>query len=219
MRQVGDKKNSDYNTSGNPIDLVAALTAYDSLLSRYPTYKEGPQIQQVVIDGATYLSDDPAERYRIYVRQKLLFFERFNRNSEWARQNQDSPAVVKAADDSAAAYLETGARWLYSTARAANDREGVRRSLDYFVKFFQTYPERPQAYELNWSLATELRDLGDYERAYEEFMRVSNADRSQYREDAALEAVAAAQALVEMEQSGSRSPGRAQETQPPGGGR
>ncbi len=219
LRQVGDKKNSDYNTSGNPTDLVAALTAYDSLLSRYPTYKEGPQIQQVVIDGATYLSDDPAERYRIYVRQKLLFFERFNRNSEWARQNQDSPAVVKAADDSAAAYLETGARWLYSTARAANDREGVRRSLDYFVKFFQTYPERPQAYELNWSLATELRDLGDYERAYEEFMRVSNADRSQYREDAALEAVAAAQALVEMEQSGSRSPGRAQETQPPGGGR
>lgn len=219
LRQVGDKKNSDYNTSADRGDLVAALTAYDSLLARYPTYKDGPQIQQVVIDGATYLSEDPAERYRIYVRQKLSFFERFNRNSAWARQNQGSPAVVKAADDSAAAYLETGARWLYGTARANNDRDGVRKSLDYFVKFFSTYPERPQAYELNWSLATELRGLGDYERAYEEFMRVSNAEQSAYREDAALEAVAAAQQLVEMEQGGSSPAVQAEETQQPVGGR
>jgi tetratricopeptide (TPR) repeat protein len=202
LRQVGDKKNSDYNTSAERKDLVAALTAYDSLLSRYPTYKDGPQIQQVVINGATYLSEDPAERFRIFIRQKILFFERFNRNSAWARQSDASPEVMKAADDSSAAYLETGARWLYGTARAANDRDGIRKSLDYFVRYFQTYPERPQAYELNWSLATELRELGDYERAYEEFMRVSNAKPGAYREDAALEAVAAAQQLIDVERGG-----------------
>lgn len=201
LRKVGDRKNEDYGTTQNAGDLVAALTAYDSLLSRYPRYREGPEIQQRIIDNATFLSENPQERLDIYVRQKILYFERFNRSSEWAKASGVSDQARKAADDSAAVYLEQGARYLYTHAQAAGDRAQLRGALDRFVQYFQTYPERPQAYELNWSLATELRDLGDYERAYQEFLRVSNASLGQYREDAALEAVAAAQQLLEVERA------------------
>ena len=206
LRQVGDSKNQEYQVTSEPQDLVAALTAYDSLLSRYPTYEEGPQIQQTIIDNATYLSQDPNERVRIYINQKISFFERFSRNGAWAA-NETVPANVRrAADDSSASYLEQAAKYLYVQARNAGDRDGIRRSLDYFVEYFQTYPERPQAYELNWSVATELRDLGDYNRAYDEFMRITRAPLVKYREDAAVEAVAAAQQLVEAEQQGQAAP-------------
>ncbi|MHA1573102.1 MAG: hypothetical protein ACTSX8_03825, partial [Alphaproteobacteria bacterium] len=200
LRQVGDRLNERYQITQDPKDLVAALTAYDSLLSRYPTYRDGPQIQQQIINNATFLSEDPQERINIFIKQKISFFERFNRNSEWAKQANLPPEQLKAVDDTAAAYLETAAKYLYVTARDRGDREGLRRALDLFVRYFQTYPERPQAYELNWSVATELRDLGDYERAYEEFMRITQAPLDKYREDAAIEAIAAAQRLLEMEQ-------------------
>jgi len=206
LRQVGDRKNQDYNTTQNPADLVAALTSYDSLLSRYATYRDGPRIQQQIIDNATFLSENPQERLDIYVNQKISYFERFNRNSEWAKQSDAPETVRKTADDSAAVYLEQGARYLYTQAQAAGDRGKLRKALDHFVRYFQTYPERPQAYELNWSLATELRDLGDYERAYQEFMRVSNAQLGKYREDAALEAVAAAQQLLDAEHARTPAP-------------
>jgi len=206
LRRVGDKKNDDYATTQDPQDLVAALTAYDTLLSRYPTYKDGPKIQQMLIDRSYFLAATPQEQYTIYYKQKLAYFERFNHNSEWARRSDAPPEVIQAADDSAATYLEAGAKHLYVTAQAAGDREGIRKALDYFVKYFQTYPDRPQAYELNWTLAGELDDLGDYDRAYEEYMRVSNSLLGTYREQAAINAVAAAQRLLDMEQQSAPPP-------------
>ena len=199
LRLVGDKKKSDYNTSTNPQDLVTALMAYDSLLAHYETYEDGPYIQQQIIDNATFLSEDPEERIRIYLEKKLRFFDLFNRNSAWYRHSVASQAVKEAADDSAAVYLETAAKYFYTNAQAAGDREGVRRSLDYFVLYFETYPERPEAYELNWSLATELEQLGDHERAYEQYMRISNAQQSGYRRQAANGAVEAAFRLLDAE--------------------
>ena len=199
LRMVGDKKKRDYDTSERPEDLVAALMAYDSLLTYYNTYEEGPAIQQTIIDNATFLSDDPQERIQIYLQKKLKFFDLFSRNSAWFRQSHAPAAVKQAADDSAAAYLETAAKWFYTRAQAAGDRDGIRQSLDYFVLYFETYPEKPEAYELNWSLATELEQLGDDERAYEQYMRISNAQQQTYRKQAANGAVEAAFRLLDME--------------------
>ena len=207
LRQVGDKLKDRYQLSQDNDDLVTALTTYDSLLAIYPTYGDGPDIQQSIIQNATYLSNDPQERIRIFLRQKLSFFDRFNRNSDWARHADVTPAELRAVDDTAAAYLEQAATYLYTSARDAGDSQTLREALDYFVTYFQTYPERPQAYELNWSVATELRDLGDYDRAYDEFVRVSRSDTmDKYRQDAAIEAVAAAQNLVRLDEERQPTP-------------
>ncbi len=201
LRQVGDELNDRYMNTLENSDLVLALTAYDSLLAIYPTYQQGPDIQQKIINNATYLSNDPQERINIFIRQKLSFFERFNRNSDWAREANVPASQAKAVDDSAAAYLEQASKYLYTSARDAGDSRALREALDNFVTYFETYPDRPQAYELNWSVATELRDLGDYERAYDEFMRVSREyEMDDHRRDAAVEAVAAAQRLVQQEE-------------------
>jgi hypothetical protein len=211
LRLVGDALNDRYGDSQDEKDLVTALTAYDSLLALYPTYDQGPSIQRKIIDNATYLSNDPAERINIYLRQKISYFERFNRDSEWARSADVSPLEMKAVDDSAASYLEKAAQYLYATARNSNDAAGLREALDYFVTYFKTYPDRPQAYELNWSVATELRDLGDLERAFDEFMRVSRQyEMDKYRQDAAVEAVAAAQQLVQQETQNAPEPPQTQ---------
>jgi hypothetical protein len=211
LRTVGDALNDRYGNSLDVNDLVTALTAYDSLLALYPTYDQGPSIQRKIIDNATYLSNDPVERINIFLRQKISFFERFNRDSEWARSADVSLLEMKAVDDSAASYLEQAAQYLYATARNSNDAAGLREALDYFVTYFNTYPDRPQAYELNWSVATELRDLGDLERAFDEFMRVSRQyEMDKYRQDAAVEAVAAAQQLVQQETQNATEPPQTQ---------
>ncbi len=213
LRQVGDAMNDRYGTSDEAPDLVAALTAYDSLLSRYPKYVDGPQIQQQIIDNSTFLAQDDAARLAIFLTKKIDYFVRFNRDGEWAKSAQVGPAQLRAADDSAAAYLELAVTQLYAMARNSGDREGTRNALEYFVTYFRTYPERPQAYELNWRVATELRDLGDHERAYNEFMRITKAPLEDHREDAAIEAIAVAQQLLENEQAAQQ--GGTPEGEPP----
>lgn len=202
LRRIGDQLNDRYNETQSNSDLIYALTAYDSLLAIYPTYEQGPDIQLQIIENATYLSDDPQERVNIFLRQKLLFFERFNRNSDWAAKARVPQSRISAVDDTAATFLEEASKYLYATARDRGDRAQLREALDYFVTYFQTYPERPEAYELNWSVATELRDLGDYDRAYNEFMRVSRSElMDAHRENAALEAISVAQQLIAQEEA------------------
>ena len=199
LRKIGDRKKNDFQTSNDQVDLRASLAAYDTLLSYYPTYEDGPAIQLQIIERAPYLADNPAEQYDILLREMRTYYDLFNRNSAWYR-TAEVPATVKAAaDDSAASYLETVAKQHYSSARASGDQEQLRKSLDEFVEYFETYPERPQAYELNWSLATELESLGDSRGAYEQYTRLSRAQQGKYRRRAAQGAVEAALQLYDQE--------------------
>jgi TolA-binding protein len=207
LRMVGDRKKKDYDRSDDRADILNALMAYDSLLTYYRTYKDGPKIQQEIIDEGYKLETDEQKKIEIYLRNKYRYFELFNRNGAWARtavsSGEVSPKELKDADEKASGFLETVAKQYYNKARTSGDSKKLRESLDLFVKYFETYPEKPEAYRLNWQLATELRDLGDFDRAYEQFMRVSHARQEDHRKDAAIEAIAAAQRIIDAEKAGS----------------
>ncbi len=225
LREIGERQLKTYDQTEDEKVLREGLTAYDSLLAFYPTFEDGPKISKVLINNSFHLAETPEAQSDAYYTQLLRFYNRFNKDGAWARTADVSGRELTAADDSSAKYLERSSKYFYISSKNRGDTEGLHRGLDLMREFFTRYPEREAAYELNWSLAGELQELGDVESAYEEYIRISSRQYKQddHREDAAINAISLAQGFLKKEAESAGTEGGAQESgeggeeQPPEG--
>lgn len=199
----------------------AEVTALDSLLSLFPNDPEAPQYMQRIIDGYDQLNDmvqvDPevwdmtahnGEMPEVYLnRARERLFRDYGR--AWAEALEDTAARRKAL------VLAERAGWRLSNYVASlaelggNATAGYDRAAQYYMDYLTDFPEGENAYTARWNYAQYMWRLDRYEDAFDEFITVSrDAEHDKYREQAALNAILAAEKMLELEseQAGETSP-------------
>ncbi len=182
-----------------------AVYAYRSLLEMYPDYYEAPLIQKNIVNSLFSLGRDQDA----YVDRQELY-EKYNPKSDWyqnlAQSDQtDKVKYLKLASSLSEEALRTN---LLLDLQLAEDMEAsgqpatqqYQKVADACKVYLELFPADSNAYDVNWSYAYLLdAKLGEFEKAFDEYVRVSNDYLEEsHRHDAALNAVAVADTLVKI---------------------
>ncbi len=190
------------------VDYNKSIRAYNRLLELYPDYIHAPLIGKKIAD-VYVLANRPEDAYR----QREKVFEMYNPTSEWYAKIEQSD-IPERLDVLNEAYKITEealrGNLLYKLAQAEELEKTGGDSLAAYSefaklakKYIEYFPTDKNAYEINWSLAYVLdTELGRYKEAFEEYIRVSNDYlESEHREEAANNAIAVAQTLVQLKRA------------------
>ena len=190
----------------------AEVVALDSLLSLLPSDPQSPRVLQRMIDGYEDIQQmalaDPTvwkneehngqspEVFLNKARERL--FREFGR--KWADTLPDS------ADRSNALILAERAGWrlanyVASQAEAGGDpASGIEHAATYYQDYLKDFPENQNAYTARWNYAQYMWRLNRYEEAFSDFITVSRDETfEKYREQAALNAILAAEKMLQVE--------------------
>ena len=191
----------------------AEITALDSALAVFSNDPQAPRIMQRIIDGYERLQDmavvdeevwdlavhnnESPEVYLNRARERL--FREYGR--EWAEALEDTTARREAL------ILADQAGWRLANyvASLGEDRpsdptSGIDRAARYFKDYMDDFPESDNSYPARWNYSQYMWRLERYDEAYEEFITVSRDERSdKYREQAAINAILAAEKMLELE--------------------
>jgi len=145
-----------------------AINAYQILLSMYPLAPQAPVIQSKLILGYRHLEND----MMAYLARKTLF-SKYQPESEWWQQNEDSEAKEKALL-LCKKSMEDNISLLYQRANDLTDidlfRQAVQDSRDY-LKFFNS---DSNAALIHWNMAVTLdMKLKKHDEAFEEYLLIS----------------------------------------------
>ncbi|MEJ2052932.1 MAG: tetratricopeptide repeat protein [Calditrichaceae bacterium] len=182
-----------------------AIYAYQNLIDMYPDYREGPYIQQNVVEALFALGRDQ----EAYTARHALY-ENYNPQSGWYLRMEESDLEnkLKYLND-ARKYSEQALRTnivldlekaeeLSSAGKPATDQ--YEKVINGSLIYLNTFPTDSNAYEIHWSYAFLLDSrLSRYEDAFNEYIKVSNdyyEDHHQHQ--AALNAVFVADTLVKI---------------------
>jgi TolA-binding protein len=171
-----------------------AQKTYRTLLRIYPEYKNSPVIESELL--AVNEKSCSVEEANI---GRVEFFNKYNKNSSWALRQNDG--VIKQRGDSLACkLLYDAALSSHQLALQKNDSSAYTSAVENYEMFVRNYPKSPHAGECNYNLAEIMFSLGNYERAAEEYITVSNRyPDGKYRETAAWNAIVASQNLLKKE--------------------
>jgi len=197
LRKLGDI----YLEVGNrriPELIDKSSRLYAEMLDAFPNYADAPQVYRQLALNRLYEGDKDGG-YQAY--EEL--FRRYNRKGDWARSSGLSEDEIARADSLAAYAILEAAKYSFERAKQmGNDPEMLREAVRRFEMYLETYRNvYDEAYDINYNLAIIYEQLlHDYEKAYQEYIRVSrDYEQDKYREEAARRAILVAQKLLEHE--------------------
>lgn len=191
----------------------AEVTALDSALTVFPNDPKAPRIMQRIIDGYERIQDmavvDPEvwemaahnnESPEVYLnRARERLFRDYGR--KWAEALEDTSARREALVLAEQAGWRL-ANYVASLAEdgAVSQTAGIDRAAQYFNDYMTDFPESANAYTARWNYSQYMWRLERYDEAYAEFITVSrDTENDKYREQAAINAILAAEKLLEQE--------------------
>ena len=168
-----------------------AQKTYATLLRMYPENKKSPLVEAELL--AVLEKSIAAEDANI---GKIDFFNKYNKNSAWAKM-QDDPETRRIADSLSCKLLYDASVSYHQLALRKNDT-----AEENYQTFITNYPLSPQASECHYNLAEIMFSIGDYSQAAEEYITVSKQyPGSKYKETAAWNAIVASQNLLKKEKA------------------
>lgn len=182
-----------------------AIYAYQNLLDMYPDYREGPIIQQNVVDALFALGRDNDA----YIARHALY-ENYGPQSGWYLRMEESDLQNKIDYlDAAKKYSEQALRTNIIldlehaeelAAAGTPDIDAYEKVIDGSLLYLNSFPTDSNAYEIHWSYAFLLDSrLGRFEDAFNEYIKVSNDYYEEHHQhQAALNAVFVADTLVKI---------------------
>lgn len=171
-----------------------ARETFEALLEMYPSYRNSP-----AVDAQLIAVKEPELPLSEVSALKIVFAEKYNRGSDWARSQTDS-ATVAQADSTACHLLYDASISFHQAALQENDSASYARAASAYRDYVRLYPEAPNTNECHYNLAEILFLVGNYYLAAEEYMAVSRRyPNSKYRETAAWNAIVASQNLLKQE--------------------
>ena len=169
-----------------------AIAVWETTLQKYPNAPEAPKIQEQI---ATAYDRSREFENSLNARAKLADY---GRDSKWWEANEDRPEVQREAEQLAENALYDTAIHHHQVAMnlrqrgvTTQDPEMLERAVQEYnlaarayKEYLDTYPNRPDAYELNYNLADAYYFSGQFELAAVEYAatRDSNLD-DKYREE------------------------------------
>jgi len=188
-----------------------AIYAFRTLQEMYPDFKFAPQIQQNIVNAYYALAKDQ-DAYR--AREELV--QRYSPGTPWYQTTEslDDPDKLKYLNNAyrlSEAALRTNLLLDLEKAEEAyasnqTNKELYNKFAAQCTTYLKLFPADSNAYDVNWSYAYMLDSrLGHFQDAYEEYVRVSNDYiETSHQHDAALNAVAVADTIVEIKYGATR---------------
>jgi TolA-binding protein len=173
-------------------DFPRAVTAYDTLLALYPSHPQAPFIQEKVIE--CYAPGALADAQVAYLEKNQLF-EMYG-GKDWKTAAEDSLRLASLLEQ----HLEENVGIAMNHAYASKRREAFDEFILQSRRYLESFPRDSAAFQIHWNLAKTLEaELEDYPTAYGEYLGISRAYPDRDRRDAAYNAIAIAQILVDQE--------------------
>ncbi|MCU0608648.1 MAG: tetratricopeptide repeat protein [Chitinispirillaceae bacterium] len=188
LKRIGELREED-------LDFGAAIRIYRRLIAEYPNSREAPSTFVALI--RLYDTHDKPDSAML-VREE--FFRRSTDGGKWREMVARGDSLQSRRLDSMAIMNGLSvADAAYRLADSTNDPSEYARAASNYERLVDSYPGDPHASEALWNLAVIL-DTKTQERPrafdrYFAFSKLENMDQSR-REQAALNAVAIAQALL-----------------------
>jgi TolA-binding protein len=186
---------------------VQALEAWNLSLKRWPMHPKSPEIQNNIA-RAHMRNNEPEEA----VKARALLAS-YTEGSAWWNANLDHPIEQRRAEQlaeeavvAAALYHHAQAQRLRRLGVQDQDPELIQRAQEQYRlaakayrAYIQSYPNNPQAYELQYNLADALFWSESYEEAAREYaaVRDSNLD-DRFLSESARRVVESLKRLVDM---------------------
>ncbi|MBD3240267.1 MAG: tetratricopeptide repeat protein, partial [Chitinivibrionales bacterium] len=182
-------------------DVEAALEIYEFLEAEYPVTIAAPDasLNAIKIYEATDRIDQALE-------ERESFFNRFASGSQWQqRYAETDPATAQRVDSLAVAIGMYVGDAYYRRSNETGETQHFESAARNYLEVVKRYPDSPQAADARWNLAVILQNkLGREKIAfghYIEYSKIEGADQKR-REQAALNAVAIAQAQIPQDSAG-----------------
>jgi TolA-binding protein len=181
-------------------DFPRAVAAYDSLLSLYADRPEAPFIQEKIIQ--CYAPGALADAQLAY-QEKNELYERYAGEGPW-RSDAETWARV---EELLERHLEENVGIALDHAYATRHRADFDEYMLQSRRYLQSFPDDSSAYLIHWNLAKTLEaELQDHGTAYDEYLAISRGYPKRDRRDAAYNAIALSQILVDTEARGGPAP-------------
>lgn len=169
-----------------------AIETYGVLLRMYPEHPVAPDVQWKIVECFRHMKDD----MRAYLARDKLF-NLYKPGSPWWQANNNEKARQNAYSLSEKA-LRDNISLLYSKAGMVDDKDLYLQAVSDNQKYLRSFPTDTNAVQIHWNMALTLdTKLHDYDRAFEEYMKICDLYwKSKYQEDAAKNAIALAKDAV-----------------------
>lgn len=172
-------------------DFPKAVTAYDTLLVLYPDHPRAPFIQEKVIE--CYAPGALADAQTAY-QEKNQLFEMYG-GGAWKGAPEDSLRLSALLEQ----HLEENVDIAKNHAYASKRREAFDEYILQSRRYLESFPEDSAAFLIHWNLAKTLEaELEEYPTAFSEYLAISRGYPDRDRRDAAYNAIAIAQILVDQ---------------------
>jgi len=170
-------KNKDHDR--NP----EAVQAFKYLLDINPNYVDAPLADLAMIEILLL-----QQKFEEAQAQRLVVVERYDRNSEWYRKNQQYPESVERADAALRKALLDIPQYHHAEAAKLKKQGDINAAKERYAKaietykiFLQKYPEPTwDEYKVHINMAIVYNDLGQYTKAADEFNWVDDVDTVKY---------------------------------------
>lgn len=202
-----------------------AIEVWELTLKKFPLAPEAPKIQQLI---ATAYQRNHLDQDEIAARSKLADY---GRDSEWWKANEDHPEIQRESEQLAEDALYEMAIHHHQVAMnqrqagvAGQDPAMLERAIgEYnmaakaYKEYLERYPNRPDAYELNYNLADAYYYSGQISEAIVEYAKVrdSNLD-DRYREECGYKYIKALEEIIEKQTKEGRLEVREKAPEPAG---
>jgi len=167
-----------------------AIAMYRHFIEKDPNGQPVPEYHSRIYDSLRALNDMPD--IEAYTHELFKFYDP---EQAWMLANKDNGEPKDQADK----LLQNGLLWISNDQHLkAEKADGLKRveeakglyakAADYYRMYAERFPQGEKAYIVNFSYAEILYDqLGDYEKAAEQYQRViERQKKGEYVEDAAL---------------------------------
>ena len=172
-----------------------AIHAYETLLRMYPYAKDAPIIEAKIAEAYRRKED----HQKTYLTRKNIF-KKYREGTEWWEKVNDEEAR-KQAHRLAEMAMRANINLLLDTANETNNRNLYWQAVDDSREYLEYFREDSNAARIHWNMALILDTrLNEPMQAFEEYIKISNEYwDTKYQKDAAKNAIALAQDMVEAD--------------------
>ncbi|MFH1612236.1 MAG: tetratricopeptide repeat protein [bacterium] len=166
-----------------------AIDVCNLLLQTYPNSSLCPEIQKTIIECYEKEKDFVNA---IIAREKIV--ANYSKDSEWVKKNPNAKINEINQLREKSAYIVSS--YYHMQAEKNKNNETCEIAIQKYKNYLTEFPSNEKSYELNYRLAECLYFVGKYDEAYNEYLKISNYEKTEYKEISCNNAIVCAQKIL-----------------------
>jgi TolA-binding protein len=170
-----------------------AIKVFNRLLKESPLRESNPSVYRALAEIYD-LDGQPAKTVESLKNMQKLYLGK----TEWTAAHADNKEKdsIAAASEIVQKDMHRYGALYHDNGQKTHSKESLHLAAELYSAYLKSFAGTPQAYEIRFYLAEILYSFKEYDEATDHYLIVSRQDQDKYRADAARNAVAAMNTLV-----------------------